>query len=104
MLFPKSFITDTPKSSGSSNADDYTEENRSRLARILKAAWVRNQEEINYYISEFDLLIKQQINNKAPVKASLFQHHPQRPLPLLATRTHSERTTVIIKGTGGTRD
>jgi hypothetical protein len=33
-------------------------ENRERLLRLLKAAWIRDEAEVEYYLSEFDLLME----------------------------------------------
>lgn len=64
----------------------YTQEDSPRLARILAAAWLRDQEEIDYYISEFELFLSRQ-----PMQRSLVEQAPTEEIePELTFKTKSK--------------
>lgn len=46
-------------------ADAYNEENVARVERILRNAWIRNPEEIEYYLNEFKLLVNSEQEESA---------------------------------------
>lgn len=52
-------------------SQSFTKENLLRLEKILKSVWIRDEEEINYYLNEFNLLMKNEVP-EAPNKQRSF--------------------------------